>query len=364
MKEKIMPDITRNENQNNQIENNPQVATILSCNQFLKCSFGKSFVAKMSDFAIIQGGFSKIKETRKHFFGKKQKTRKGAFYLSNLFHKDLMPNNEAFYKKFGRLGVKPSLKVSSFFELLADGRSYIVDETETEAELVYGQYPQNVAPSDIQQLLNDFYNSGELEETGKTYTDAFGKKLIEYEFAGKYYVRAQIHNDDDDSIALSNDCLYTKDQYVWVTVEPLHWILDKKNNTMITRDIVLAGLIYEFDADKDNNALIYKNSSFINEALPFVNNHFIQECIQESTQELTNDVVENEQEIVESSFTNTDIINEKGVQNNVSINIELSELLEQKKALQGTLDSLKQQIKEAKDLINSFINKGNTDIDR
>ena len=313
-------------NQINNIKiNNKEFATILTYSQFKQSMFDdkKANNSIITDFAIIQGGFYKTKKSKSVF----QKDNleiinTGVFGFANDYSKYVNDGNIKEIKNntnnniIDGIGVKPALKINSVLKFLREDADYSIPGDEVIIEVEYGKYPKESAPEYIQHTLDDMYYSKELKPTGNYYTDAFNNKLIEYEYAGNRFVRAKVHTpfNKERSINLSNGCTYYNGQNVWVIVRPLKWILDKNYKTLLTKDIVIAGL--------NNNAL------------EFVKNRFLQECLQDRQ----------EKDLIIDSQTEDYYMNQ----------MNLKDLANKRKILQEQVTQMKNQVKSAEELLNSY----------
>ena len=118
----------------------------------------------------------------------------------------------------------------------------------------YGFYPQTAVDANLQKELERAYKRFRLQLTGNTYTvdsrkwyefdKEFSPKIInEYEYKGERYVRVIANSCfDDERFELSNMKHYRNYDAVWVKVEPVRWLVDKKTNTMISEKLLFAGV--------------------------------------------------------------------------------------------------------------------------
>lgn len=231
--------------------------------------------AAISDFAIILGG--SVSSSNYAYGGKELKDRVGDYWVYT------EPNMAAFHEQKGNLCVYLDNKVSYIGSL----GTYNIEETHSGlrpiinfsdcstfptfdkaniaidgiTEIEYGYYPQTVAPHKLQKTLERCYrnNDNRLIKTGNSYTtnvypnSYFHQQLyLEYMFEGKRYVRVKAAFCDDTQI-LSNGVKYSngdnvnihKDQYIWVEVEPVKWLLEKNKGFMITEKILVSGISYD-----------------------------------------------------------------------------------------------------------------------
>ena len=105
--------------------------------------------------------------------------------------------------------------------------------------LVYGYYPQSYCSDSEEKELDTLYKKKKLKKTGNSYN---GDE--EYIYNGKRYVRA---------IAMNNELA---DGSVWMKVEPIKWIYDKKKKILISDKIIYGGI--PFDKIKDYLKILAK----------------------------------------------------------------------------------------------------------
>lgn len=128
-------------------------------------------------------------------------------------------------------------------------------------EFEYGEYPQKVAPKNLQVVLEQAYHNSftTLKPTGKTYTTD-SKKYNDYEAKfqaqqfqeysytdGKKYVRVKANSWFDGSkFKLSNGEEYKDGDYVWVEVQPIKWlVVDENKNIALSERLLFAGVQFK-----------------------------------------------------------------------------------------------------------------------
>lgn len=124
-------------------------------------------------------------------------------------------------------------------------------------EVEFGEYPQKAVSKDFGIILDSNLSMGRLKETGKTYmTDSAPesdwdecefqpRELIEYEYGGKKYVRAQVVRGGDvfgRDLSLSNGETYYEGDFAWFEVSPIRWYVDKQNDIALSKDLIFAGV--------------------------------------------------------------------------------------------------------------------------
>ena len=131
--------------------------------------------------------------------------------------------------------------------------SDIIDVSDDALEVEYGEYPQFAVEIEMQKKLEELYNNDKGQISKKVFTfdganpDAFDlpyhpEKLIVYIYEGRKYVRVKSR----EKGVISNGMEIFKNseppQYVWVEVSPIKWLVDKRENILISKYILLSGL--------------------------------------------------------------------------------------------------------------------------
>ena len=127
-------------------------------------------------------------------------------------------------------------------------------------EVEYGNYPQQAAPKDIQYELENLYKTGILKGTGNIYS-LDRKKFVEYEYWGKRYVRVEM-NSYFSEYQLSNGIRYENNDYVWIEVSPVKWLVDLNEELMVSEKIMFSGV--EFTSNLKYNIRDFKNTNICN----------------------------------------------------------------------------------------------------
>ena len=153
------------------------------------------------------------------------------------------------YKRYD--AVRPALQSSVIFSKISPNRVSGYNGTE---EVEFGEYPQNAADSILQNILESEYKRG-MSKTGRSYTfdsikdydDNTGFKPVtyeEYEYQGNKYIRikANSSNFGFHIFMLSNGACYRNDDYVWVEVAPVKWLIDDENNQLISKKGLVSGI--------------------------------------------------------------------------------------------------------------------------
>lgn len=117
----------------------------------------------------------------------------------------------------------------------------------------YGEYPQTAASFELQKVLEESYEKGELTTTKDSYTFSSTKSnskesnldLITYnayQYQDKKYVRVKANRFNEKKFKLSNGIEYSNGDYVWVEVQPVKWIMDDYSETMFPLKGLVSGV--------------------------------------------------------------------------------------------------------------------------
>ena len=246
--------------------------------------------AAMCDYAIISGG-----QISKDFYvGDSSKTladRTGDYWTSSDDQ-----DNDAYSIYYGgvisrgyvasrNIGVRPILPFSSISNICQNKKE--IDDDILEVE--FGEYPQQAASKNLQEVLEKLYQKGKLVKTSKIYTrdktgfDQDNKNFEkepqeEYWYKGKRYVRVRV-NSCYEEFMLSNGEQYKDGDYVWTEVQPIKWLVDIEKNTAIAEKILFAGVQFNnqsgYEGDfESTNLYWYLNTYFVKEMMPSKDNIF------------------------------------------------------------------------------------------
>ena len=211
--------------------------------------------AAVTDLCVLTGAFlyednnyniaeDKSLTGRTSWFWTKSKGWKGVCIVDKDGYK--LSNNSSL-----RTGaIRPVLQSSDLYAKLYPNRRKGYKETE---EVEYGEYPQWAADSRMQNILESEYNIG-LNKTGRSYTFDFVKSYYsntgfrpltyeEYEYQGKKYIRIRVNTAFRvNVIELSNGVEYKNEDYVWVEVSPVKWLIDDKSGLLISKRGLVSGI--------------------------------------------------------------------------------------------------------------------------
>ena len=239
--------------------------TLLSKEEISKLGNGRQLevlnkygtIAAVTDLTILTGGYSE--ETRVYTSpdDSSLKGRTGWF-----FTRSLTSNGDVYcLNKEGCLtvddcnvrnnAIRPVLLSSEIFSRISPKRAKGYNGTE---EVEYGEYPQYVPDSYMQIKLEDEYQKGRLQTTGRDYTFDKTKysnysqcfqpvKYEEYYYNGRKYIRVKANSDYIRcKFKLSNGEFYANGDYVWVEVSPVKWLIDNRTRTLVSKVGLLAGI--------------------------------------------------------------------------------------------------------------------------
>ena len=196
--------------------------------------------AGITDFAIISGGY--VSEDKIVFDKKLKKIMASPWWI-----KSKTENDEALYAtctkdKFDKapmnstqIGIRPFINYSKIFK--DNMIDYSMKEKETSEEIKYGEYPQWITEKAHANKLEALLSLNILRKTGKEYMG-----YPEYICNSSKYIRC-IAN--EASKRLSNGSLTNKGQAYWIKVTPISWIVNKNENIMLSKYILVSGIEYK-----------------------------------------------------------------------------------------------------------------------
>ena len=236
-----------------------------------------------TDFSILLG----INYSNEDFtIGcKSLENRTGEYWASNLTEKNLvktvtfMGTIRERNTNYRNIGARLLINYEDITNILKYKDFYGITKIE------YGYYPQMAASINIQEELETAYINEKLEYSGNIYTVDDTKTedenkpfspiaLEEYEYKGKSYVRARA-NSNNSKVVLSNGMVYYNNDYVWIEVKPIVWLVDEKTKTMLTEKILFAGIRYNEKCADFNQTEIKK----------FINEYWSKEIMQKESNE-------------------------------------------------------------------------------
>ena len=223
--------------------------------------------AKVTDFSILLGGDYCRYDKVAHYWIKPNNKHN---IINSYCYRDYD------YTNYRSTGIRPVL---SYSKIKDDISNEIINEDGIK-QIEYGEYPQYAANKKLQDKLEELYENNELIKTGKKYTtdsrkydeydkDFLPQEHIEYEYDDKKYVRVKA-NSFHNKFTLSNDEIYKNGYYVWIEVSKIKWLVDEKNDIVLSKYILVAGIQLD-NKEKYNDA--FENSNIYN----FLNTYFIKD---------------------------------------------------------------------------------------
>ncbi len=146
--------------------------------------------------------------------------------------------------------IRPVLQSSEIFSQITINRVKGYNGTE---EVEYGEYPQYVPDFKTQTILESEYKRG-MNKTGGSYTFnsiKLGNKNTkfkpvtyeEYEYQEKKYIRVKANfSYTTGRCKLSNGIEYKNNDYVWVEVSPVKWLIDDNTRILISKKGLVSGI--------------------------------------------------------------------------------------------------------------------------
>lgn len=259
-----------------------------TCKNIIK--YGRS--ASCTDFAIVTGNVYKNSnnEVCNVPSDSSLKGRAGVTWLNYpIFDGNglvLTPSGclaEIFAKR-GYAGIRPVIKTRDNTDITTLFDKSIASEQGIE-EVNMGYYPQFAFDKKDQDFFSNNYSyldSNDFGYTVNTVNLANNRfirfmelnKIPIYSFKGKKAVRVMVNSSYENTpVLLSNGIEYNNGEYVWIEVSPVTWFIDKENNELLSKRILLSGMPLE--ANKDSYHL-YFNQTFLYQ---FLNNYFLKEML-------------------------------------------------------------------------------------
>jgi len=246
--------------------------------------------ASITDYAILLGGFVN------HNYltgGSELENRNGYYWTSNAYEYNNI--NESTKKSTNiknvftistsghaditsivlcQAGVRPTSSFISFKKSATKIERY----NNNLIEIEYGEYPQKACNKSLQDDLEQSFQNSELEKTGKSYTSFLSGvikevKCDEYIFNEKKYIRVRANLFNYGYTQLSNGENYKNDDFVWVEVTPVKWLVDENKKIMVAKHILFAGIPFgdKYDGDFNKSTIKwYLDNFFSKEIIPSV----------------------------------------------------------------------------------------------
>lgn len=207
--------------------------------------------AAITDFSILLGG-----EITDAYFtneGNELRHRTGWYWTDSAYGKHttaIAPDGNPWScpLNYRKIGGRPTLRYSS----ISDNVISKVRRPDGILEIEYGEYPQWAASYDCQLELENAYKNKTIYEllnyitTDSRRYDEYDKEFQQikhqiYEYRGKKYIKLKA-NQHKDSFKLSNGISYNRNDYVWVEISPIKWLVDEKKDIALSQNIIFAGI--------------------------------------------------------------------------------------------------------------------------
>ena len=204
----------------------------------------------ITDFSILLGGYPSNHYTSE---GKSRKNRTGYWWTKTQYDNNTRAvytlGSSCLFTVYERdAGARPALPYSSISR-------YIKNRARNKKgilEVEYGEYPQTIVSEDFAIILEKAYSNRTIKKTGKSYTTDSVSKLnvntpfqarthIEYEYNGKKYIRF-VADSNSDGVVLSDGRMIRYGSPYWVSVEPIKWMIDEKNNIALSKKLIFSGV--------------------------------------------------------------------------------------------------------------------------
>ena len=216
---------------------------------------------------------------------------------STHYNSILLATKEKKNYKVDNIGIRPIIRFPNIDDLLRAfvGSTYL-DWENTIIKL--GEYPQNRADAAETLGLNLSFDHGldNIKETGKSYTIRINgktKRVSEYEYNGKKYVRIMIDDDIYDNCKFSqNNDPIKKGEPVWLKVEPITWIVDKEKGLLLSEKILASGISM---GKRDKMGIQPANNYEETEMNKYITEIFSKEIIPGYIREKTKEEIEREE---------------------------------------------------------------------
>lgn len=251
--------------------------------------------AIITDFSILLGGFEDnnekngLKNRIGHYWTKTDDGNHGAYAVSldkvlGLNKLISMPIRSYVFSR--HIGARPILQYSLIQNLPL--KKVMADDGVLEIE--FSEYPQWVPSHDYQLVLENAFKNGTITKL-EDHISTDSRKPSEiykghefqelkhqiYEYKGKKYIKVKVNTDRRNGFKLSNGITYNNGDYVWIEISPIKWLVDEKQNIMLTENIIFAGVQFN---EKQN----YITSNFHKTTIyRFINTYLIKDLFQNNS---------------------------------------------------------------------------------
>jgi len=284
--------------------------------------YGNHLAAEITDFAILLGGVGS-----NHLNKYRKYVNFGCWWTSS-FDDENCPKyidyrgeedsfNELNFLKESNIGVRPVLSYSAIKSQDRKAKASKMATYLTGQPIRYGEYPQTIVDEKLSKELEEAYQKGLLDKTGKNYIIDYVKKdddnLIslkyeEFDYKGKDYIRKfgkkyirMFPSPDSVGKILSDNRKIVADEPYWISIEPINWILDWHYEIAMSEKILFAGIQFG------------KVNDIIEELEEQINDNVANE-----------EVVKEEQ--INDNIADEEVVKEEKINDNVDENIDYDEL--------------------------------------
>lgn len=204
------------------------------------------------------------------------------------------------YRRSG--AIRPALQSSLIFSTIFPNR---VRGYNGVYEVEYGEYPQMAANAGMQNILETEWTQGLLKKTGRRYTfdsrkyndydNGFnGVTYEECEYQGKKYIRVKANSDfGEGKFKLSNGMEYKNEDFVWVEVSPVKWLINDETQMLVSKKGLLSGIRYHEKNKK------YNGNFSTTEMKEYLDKHMSRDLFQTATLSNITDLSEEERTLQE-----------------------------------------------------------------
>ena len=164
-------------------------------------------------------------------------------------------------------GVRPVIPLTKVYKLREGLTKILFTGVE---RFKYGEYPQSVVDEELEGNLENLYQICRLQQTKKSYISMLNEekeKYQEFVYKNNKYVRVKASLGHPNLRKFANGREAINGKIYWLKVEPIWWLVDKKENIAIAKN-VLAGMPFAYKKDND-----YERSAI----KVFLNNYFMKE---------------------------------------------------------------------------------------
>ena len=147
--------------------------------------------------------------------------------------------------------IKPVLKLSDKIDKVFPNIK-VKDSSHAYRYVELGEYPQEIYHRFLNQSLENLQQSHKIAETGKIY-HINNQVYNEYEFKdGTKAIYYKVDLGDSRFIPYKRTYEHLNDEYVWIKVSPVEWLIDDKTNTLISEYSLLSGVAFNKDGYDGN----------------------------------------------------------------------------------------------------------------